>query len=171
MNIFYLHLEPSVCASMHCDKHVVKMIVEYAQLLSTAHHMIDTVPNVQCYRPTHRNHPSAVWARASRCHYGWLQAMLKHLCLEYRARYHKAHKTERTGIVDALKAKPLGLGDFTFSPPPQCMPDEYKCNPNTASHADTVLAYRTYYQADKAYFAKWKNTPIPSWFQPIGEPA
>ena len=41
MNIFYLHKEPEVSARLHCDKHVVKMIIEYAQMLSTAHRMID----------------------------------------------------------------------------------------------------------------------------------
>ena len=41
MNIFYLHSDPKTCASMHCDKHVVKMILETAQMLSTAHHELD----------------------------------------------------------------------------------------------------------------------------------
>lgn len=172
MNIFYLHTEPKVCAAMHCDKHVVKMILEYAQLLSTAHHVIDEVPSIECYKATHVNHPSAVWVRESANNYYWLQALLERLCTQYTERYGKVHKTQRMGIVDALRRKPEGL-EFTLevTPPPQCMPDEYKCNPNTASHADTVFAYRTYYQADKAYFAKWKSSPIPSWFTPIGEPA
>jgi len=43
MNIFYLHKDPDICASYHCDKHVLKMIIEYAQLLSTAHRMLDGV--------------------------------------------------------------------------------------------------------------------------------
>ena len=41
MNLFYLHKEPEVSATLHCDKHVVKMIIEYAQMLSTAHRMLD----------------------------------------------------------------------------------------------------------------------------------
>ena len=41
MNIFFLHRDPEQAAKEHVDKHVVKMIVEYAQLLSTAHRMID----------------------------------------------------------------------------------------------------------------------------------
>mgnify|MGYP001364327535 CR=1 FL=1 len=40
MNIFELDENPLVCASMHCDKHVVKMPIEYAQLLSTAHRVL-----------------------------------------------------------------------------------------------------------------------------------
>ena len=43
MNIFYLHNDPKVCAELHVDKHVVKMIVEYAQLLSTAKRMTDGI--------------------------------------------------------------------------------------------------------------------------------
>ena len=41
MNIFYLDTNPALCAEYHCDKHVVKMIIEYAQMLSTAHRVID----------------------------------------------------------------------------------------------------------------------------------
>ena len=57
MNIFYLHDDPIYCAQMHCDKHVVKMILEYAQLLSTAHHEIDGTPSIDCYKPTHKTIP------------------------------------------------------------------------------------------------------------------
>lgn len=41
MNVFALDRDPYISASYHCDKHVVKMIVEYAQLLSTAHRVLD----------------------------------------------------------------------------------------------------------------------------------
>ena len=41
MNIFYLDKEVVPCAQMHLDKHCVKMILEYAQLLSTAHRVLD----------------------------------------------------------------------------------------------------------------------------------
>ena len=44
MNIFYLDHHTQRCANQHCDKHVVKMIIEYAQLLSTAHRVIDGIP-------------------------------------------------------------------------------------------------------------------------------
>ena len=43
MNLFYLDTRPEKCATLHCDKHVVKMIIEYAQLMSTAHRMIDGI--------------------------------------------------------------------------------------------------------------------------------
>ena len=66
MNIFYLHKDPKTCAEMHCDKHVVKMVLEYAQLLSTAHRVLDGdewADKAQLYKATHKNHPSAIWAR------------------------------------------------------------------------------------------------------------
>ena len=41
MNIFYLDRDPVIAAQMMCDKHVVKMILESAQMLSTAHRVLD----------------------------------------------------------------------------------------------------------------------------------
>ena len=41
MNIFILHKDPIKAAQDQCDKHVVKMIVESAQMLSTVHRMLD----------------------------------------------------------------------------------------------------------------------------------
>ena len=70
MNIFYIDTCPVKAAQMQCDKHVVKMVLESAQMLCTAHHSFwqHDVP----YKPTHRNHPSAVWARSNSKHYDWL---------------------------------------------------------------------------------------------------
>ena len=74
MNIFYLAHNPTDCAQMHCDKHVVKMILETAQLLSTAHHERgSTAP----YKSTHRNHPSAVWVRSGVKQYQWAYSALR----------------------------------------------------------------------------------------------
>ena len=106
MNIFYLHDDPIYCAQMHCDKHVVKMILEYAQLLSTAHHEIDGTPSIDCYKPTHKNHPSAIWARNSRNNYRWLWWLLYGLQDEYTYRYGKVHATQFKSIVDNLKNPP-----------------------------------------------------------------
>ena len=39
MNIFVLDNDPKKCAEAHCNKHVVKMILEHAQLMCTAHHL------------------------------------------------------------------------------------------------------------------------------------
>jgi hypothetical protein len=41
MNIFYLDKDPIKAAEYSCDKHVVKMILESAQMLCTAHRVLD----------------------------------------------------------------------------------------------------------------------------------
>ena len=159
MNIFFLSLNPRRCAAQHCDKHVVKMIIEYAQLLSTAHHVIDgDAARSDIYRVTHKNHPSAVWVRQSAEHYGYVKDLLVELCSEYTRRYGKVHKTERT-VLPALLLPPKNMPmNGGWSNPPQCMPDEYKA-------ATTVQAYRTYYRSTKAHFAKWSApAAAPAWF-------
>ena len=117
MNIFYLDHHTQRCANQHCDKHVVKMIIEYAQLLSTAHRVIDGIPyddrtangrrikrwkmvknpNMEntLYKAAMVNHPSAIWVRQSSKHYKWLYNLFMHLCVEYTRRYGKIHSTER----------------------------------------------------------------------------
>lgn len=135
MNIFFLDHNPAYAAMLQCDKHVVKMILETAQLLSTAHIVLDD--EHVAYRATHQNHPSAVWARQSHSNYRWLYSHMKALGREYQQRYNKVHKTIRNHSV-ALNMFPKNIprGDFTF--PPQCMPDVCKRD-------DTVEAYNNYY--------------------------
>jgi len=100
MNVFYLDSDPKQCAMLHTDKHVVKMILEYSQLLSTAHYVCDGATPEGMYKPTHINHPSAVWVRKSEHNYIWLCNLLLELCNEYTYRYAKTHKVEREGIVN-----------------------------------------------------------------------
>ena len=158
MNIFYLHNNPEICAAYHCDKHVVKMILEYAQLLSTAHHELDGVPAIECYKSTHKNHPSAVWVRSSIKHYRWAYELFASLCKEYTHRYGKVHKTEQK-LLQALKELPKNIPDVAWTQPPQCMPDQYKQHPNRA-----VQAYRDYIVGEKISFAtKYTNREAPSW--------
>lgn len=138
MNIFYLDSNPKVAARMQCDRHVVKMILETAQLLSTAHHELDG--ESPAYKPTHKNHPSAVWVRSSTKAYQWAWLHLKALGSEYSKRYGKVHKTIAQHL-EALREPPRALqGHVEWQEPPQCMPDEYK-------RLDPVLAYQLYYNA------------------------
>lgn len=177
MNIFYLDNNPKTCAEQHCDKHVVKMILEYAQLLSTAHRVLDGVPtdgfsssgrrrtdyilpeNIDgtIYRATHINHPSAVWVRQSVENYNYLHRLLHYTCKEYTRRYAKVHKIEREDILGALYISPENLPKGVFTPPPPAMPDYCKVV------GDSVASYRNYYIKEKARFAKWK-TKAPEWF-------
>ena len=88
MNIFYLHSDPVVAAQKQYNKHVVKMILESAQLLCSAHHMLDSEIDVP-YKLTHKNHPSAVWTRQSKQNYAWLYFHMLALGDEYTKRYGK----------------------------------------------------------------------------------
>lgn len=155
MNIFYLDRNVRLCAEAHCDKHVSKMIIEYAQLMSTAHHETNSSLAPHCYRRTHVNHPSAVWVRESQDHYSWLYELFRELNNVYSERYRKTHATW-TKLANVLCHNPSLLPALGWQDPPQCMPDEFKAN-------DVVEAYRNYYRMGKP-FARWAHTPTPSWF-------
>jgi len=148
MNIFFLHLIPAICAKMHVDKHVIKMILETTQLLCSAHHMTEGNKYVPCYKLTHKNHPSAIWTRASKANYIWLCELGVELCKEYTYRYGKIHKCQEY-IYDLQKNIP-DLPDLEFTQPTQAMPDMYKGD-------DSIEAYRTYYFFDKTRMLSWKG--------------
>jgi ribosomal protein L24E len=141
MNIFYLSRDPVEAAKLQCDRHVVKMILETAQLLSTAHVELDG--RQVAYKATHKNHPSAVWVRSNPRHYRWTHQHLMALGREYERRYGKVHRTIREH-GKALETLPVALDPlFTgseppFVHPPQCMPDDCKRD-------DAVLGYQVYY--------------------------
>ena len=169
MNIFFLDKDPSICAEMHCDKHVSKMIIEYAQMLSTAHRVLDedvnekaTVPYIdKLYKKTHVNHPSTIWVRSDWKNYLWTYRLFTALCRQYTLRYGKRHLTDEK-LTMLLIPSPWnipkrGVMD-EMTPPPLCMPDEYKCD-------NHVEAYRNFYNGEKARFAKWdKLGKVPHWF-------
>jgi hypothetical protein len=160
MNIFYLHPDPKIAAQMQCDKHVVKMILETAQILSTAHRELDgdNVPDT-LYKATHKNHPCSKWVRTSAANYAWAYRHFVALCDEYTHRYGKVHLTDQK-LRGVLCAPPRNIQHgFWFRPPPQCMPDDYKQD-------DAVDAYRAYYQSpEKQRFATWdKGRPAPTWY-------
>jgi hypothetical protein len=176
MNIFYLHNDPKTCAQMHNDKHCVKMILEYAQLLSTAHRILDGVPTVSVgpsgrrstryhlsddrndtlYSATHTNHPSAVWVRQTNTNYQWLFNLFEELMIEYTHRYSKVHKCFE--LQEAVSHAPnnIPIGDFTEPTP--AMPDEYKVK------GDSIASYRNYYLGSKYKMSRWTNQVMPWWF-------
>lgn len=161
MNIFFLDKHPAKAAKMHCDKHVVKMILETAQLLCTAHRELDgddTVDEV-FYRKTHKNHPSAKWVRETNNNYTWAWCLLNELCTEYTNRYGKIHATE-TKLLQKLYTQPKNIPVGYLTPPPQCMPEEYKT-------ADFVQAYRNYYLGAKKDIAIWKHGNCPDWWKKV----
>lgn len=149
MNIFYLHKNPQKAAEYQYDKHVVKMILESAQMLCTAHHHYDNGDNVP-YKKAHYNHPSTVWARANKPQYYWLYNHMIALGEEYTRRYGKVHLTI-TKCKEALLLPPHGMPDGFFTNPPQCMPDRYK-------DVCSVKAYWNYYIGEKHSVANKNET-------------
>ena len=154
MNIFFLDLDPYKAAQLQCDKHVVKMVLETAQLLSSAHHLTGSEHADKLYRLTHKNHPSAVWVRQSDDNYVWTLMHLKGLLAEYTFRYNKIHKTSK--LVSILENVP-DLPAEELTEPPQCMYDDCK-------HPDLVHAYRLYYaEKQKEITMRWTKRNKPVW--------
>lgn len=165
MNIFYLNNNPHVCARYHVDKHVVKMILETAQLLSTAHRVLDGKEfklsddrDTKLYKATHVNHPSAIWSRASAGNYKWLHALLIELCAEYTFRYNKVHKVQRDDLDLLLSHVPFNINDGEFVEPPAVVSDDCKTS-------DVISSYHNYYNVKKCHMFKWKNRETPAFVQ------
>lgn len=157
MNIFVLSFDVIQCAEEMVDAHVVKMILEYCQLLSTAHHVLDSAPETDIiYKPTHKNHPCAKWVRESSGNYYWLTGMLKALLYEYTYRYNKVHACSRL-LRYFEENLPETIPSGNMTPFALAMPDECKV------HGDPVTSYRNYYIHSKQKLFKWKNRQRPSW--------
>ena len=181
MNIFYIDKDPMQAAEWMVDKHVVKMILESAQLLSTAHRVLDgeLVDGIRVnldtgksrktkayiltdardsviYSATHMNHPSAVWCRNSVQNYDWLVDHMFALMREYTHRYGKTHKCYGE-ISYMLQSPPKNLKDWDWTPMPSCMAPEYIISD------DPLLNYRNYYRIGKSSLHRWTNRQPPEW--------
>lgn len=170
MNIFYLDPDPQLCAMYHNDKHCIKMILEYAQLLSTAHRVIDgtlssglsetgrkqkryVLPDSReyiLYVATHINHPSAVWVRQSSANYTWLYNLFCALCDEYNYRYGKIHMTDMK-MRHVLSHVPKNIPQGPFTEPTPAMPDDVKIAGNS------LKSYHNYYYHNKKHLWSWKG--------------
>jgi hypothetical protein len=185
MNIFYLHKSPTLCAQQHCDKHVVKMLIEYAQLLSTAHRVLDgelfygrttngrkitryfhpdPAMNQELYKATHINHPSAIWVRQSKRNYEWLYDMWTALAAEYTYRYGKEHESFRKLEYHLLMA-PKNISHNEFTEPTPAMQSHKEC----IVENDSIASYRNYYKQAKKEFATWKKRETPDWWEEYNE--
>ena len=177
MNIFLLHENPTICAEMHCDKHVVKMVIEYAQLMSTAHRVIDgdmyesktaagrrikrwlhpnsNMENV-LYKASHINHPDGLWVRSSDANYNYLYNLWCRLCEEYTHRYGRTHLTEEK-LKDLLRFPPSNIQHASMADLhglPLAMPDDVKGR-------SVVKSYRRYYKKYKMPFARYTKRETP----------
>jgi hypothetical protein len=160
MNIFYLDRNPELAAKAHCDKHVVKMILESAQILCT---VINEKAGYQVtpYKSTHRNHPCTLWAGASKSNAYWLFELTHHLDDEFKFRFNHevSHKSFQM-LCD------IYIGDFihtylpegTLTPPVLAMPEQYRL-------ADPVESYRLYYRLDKQHLLTYTKTERPEWLE------
>jgi hypothetical protein len=176
MNIFYLHHDPVECAKLHNDKHVVKMILEYGQLMSTAHRVLDGTEYYAktangrkikrwllsderepiLWKASHVNHPSGIWVRDNRSNYLWLYELWVNLLEEYTYRYGKIHSAERMNNFFSTPPTNISFGNF-WEPTP-AMPDKYKVQD------DSILSYKNYYIGDKQHLASWKKRNVPVWY-------
>ena len=180
MNIFYLHEDAKTSAEMHVDSHASKMIIEYAQLMSTAHRVLDGKqvkrlskknrllttydhPDPQLdhtlYKSCHVNHPSGIWVRQSKKNYRWLYEMWTELNTEFMYRYDKnvPHESYRK-LNWALFSPPENMPEGVFTEPLQAMPDDVK-------NESSITAYRDYYIKYKQHLASWKKRGMPDWME------
>jgi hypothetical protein len=174
MNIFFLSTNPVEAAVALVDKHITKMPLESAQMLSTAHRLLDGIPaqegkktiyllpgedpsNLQVYRVAHAKHPSTIWTMTSKANYEWHWALQEAMLAEYTRRYGKVHGAARLSPI--LMHPPKNIPDIGPTPPIPAMPDKYK-------RPDAVDSYQRYYAGSKWRFAKWKDAPLPEWMIP-----
>ena len=154
MNIFAVDYCPLIAATQLCDQHVNKMILESAQLLSTTvTHYGGEAP----YKPTHRNHPCAVWLRESWSNVEWLVLHALGMAQEYTARFGKTHKSQAVvnlcaDTLSGMRLPDVGLTSFALA-----MPDQFKVE-------CPVESYRNFYRVDKIRFARWKRNK-PDWLR------
>ena len=173
MNIFYLHEDPVQNAKWHIDKHIVKMPIEYAQLMSTAHRMLDGHMYIGrtangrrikrwklqderddiLYKASHVNHPSAVWVRESIENYFQMYKIYMATLAEFTHRYGKVHLTDKK-LREMLQSAPMQIDVEPYV-------DPYLAMPNDVKQSNVVEAYKNYYINYKKDFAKWTNRPVP----------
>jgi len=182
MNIFLLDKDPVLAARYHLDRHVVKMIQEYAQLLSTAHRVLDGVPerkvlllpeerleqidgrwtivNKKAMAATHANHPCAVWVHKSVANYNWLYRLFAALSAEKAHRYPNGPNATWQTFSEFLETPPRNITHRGMTRPALAMPVAYQ------DPKDPVGSYRQFYVGEKFRFARWTRRSIPRWFFP-----
>lgn len=167
MNIFYLDHDVSRVAYDLCDKHIVKMIVESAQMLSSVKRMYDGDKNFQLgaddahlYQmlgKAHIKHPSTQWTMLNTSTYQWHVSLFAAMLTEYERRYARQHSAHT--MLDLFEEVPKRLATGQFVDPYPAMKPEYlKLSLSVADR------YRTFYCGEKWFFSKWKHNEIPDWY-------
>ncbi len=160
MNIFFLDNKPEVAAQMMHDKHVVKMILESAQMLCTAYHELGYTGDIP-YRKAYVNHPATIWTRTASANFDWLIQHSLELCKIYTNWRNRIHNTEQ--VIKWCNSNKHNLSIFTnpvdcITQRPKCMPDQYKTK--------TVIdSYLLYYISEKVKAnSTWTDRPRPEMF-------
>lgn len=153
MNIFVLDEDPRKAARMLCDKHLIKMILESAQMLCSAYESGEAP-----YRRTHYNHPSTKWSRASYENYKWLFEHADEMCSEYQKYFGKVHKSSKVIWWCWDNRGKLSLPKKGLTPFSLAMPKEYM-------NKNATTSYRNYYLHAKSGIATWtRGREAPDWF-------
>ena len=157
MNIFVLDTNPKKCAKLHVDKHVVKMILEHAQMICTTHHLHPSLEYEYDipYKKTHENHPCTKWLRDSIENYDWLYKMTKALNDEYKFRFNHNVNHKSFDVIESLPVP--NIPNVSMTRFARAMPDECKVGNNV------VQSYRKYYRDEKKNILKWSKRNNPSW--------
>lgn len=165
MNSFILDKDLCKNAEYHCDAHVVKLILEASQMVSTAYNLCNNEKLVGPYKTTHKNHPICIWTRSSINNYAWMAGYGLALCREYSHRYGKTHSCESKLYWLLTRIDQLTIPYSNLQSPNQAVPVELK---EENSWDGAVIAYRNYYNKVKRYSMKtglhWKNRNIPEWY-------
>ena len=159
MNIFVLSKDPMAAAMMLCDKHISKMVVESAQMLSTAHRIADGDVHPDLYKITHKNHPCTRWVMESKQNYKWLYYHFYGISKEFEFRRKKQHLTfVKLGNILANEPKNIPDGPRTE------FVQAFKAYPECMIEGDAVQSYRNYYHMKS--FAKWEwGREAPYWWK------
>lgn len=160
MNIFILDTDPKLAAQYHCDKHVIKQIVESCQLLSTAVRLTIEDVELSIYKTTHRNHPCTIWTKSSKENFLWLCDLTTHLLEEYKKRYNKIHKS--TTVLQDCKTYSNIFASNGLTPFAVAIAQDKECRKvENFESLSTVEKYRLYYKLDKCSITKWNHSPAP----------
>lgn len=185
MNIFFTDKDAAIAAENLCDQHVIKMILESAQLLSTTHRVLDgqeytsirdgrrhkkwklvnAIHDAKLYQATHINHPATIWVRMNQGNYYWLYSHLIQLLKEYEWRFKKVHKTnDLCPILGNLYPKNMPRSPMMPTLPPLCMPDKYKVESVTESYRNYMRGEKWRFGTKRISYARWTRREIPSWY-------
>ncbi len=166
MNIFHLSTSLKESATLHVDKHVVKMRLEMAQLACTAHHMLGSDPNIIPYRASHKNHPCTIWTRESLDNYQYVVLLGLELCNELEYRFNTKEQKCRDVLNWLLLNYPTNIPSIGLTLPPRCMPNECKTQSKDTIE-DIIQSYKNSYNTNKIHLHKWTKRDIPHWIKTI----